>query len=161
MPDDAKPIPDKVTPATGYNPYKRSRLGVIVHTIRGDKLLVTMTRSPITNRMYIHEEYVRMNESQIYMAGFKQAFDLKTTWEYMFQRVYVKFVNFYAYDIAHDPEPNYETAATLYDFAQSGTTAKFMKSFTKVASFDGMDTKKLASVAILAVGVLFGFLMIF
>lgn len=161
-PEYARLVPDKCTPPVGYRPYKRSRINTLIHTFRGDRLLVDMVRSRINpDKMQITERYVHMNESQVYQAGYKQAFDLKTNWEYMGQKVYVRFTNFEKYDIEHDKEPNFETAATLYDYAQSNATSKFMKSFTRVAAFDGMDTKKLASVAIIAIGFVVGFMILF
>lgn len=161
-PEHARIIPDAVKPQTGYDPYPRSKLNTIIHTLRKDKLVVDMILSPINpDTMQVTERYVHANDSQLYEAGYKQAFDLKTGWEYIGQKVYVRFTNFKKYDIEHDKDPNYETSATLYDYAQSNATAKFMKSFTRVAAFDGLDTKKLISVAIIAIGAVVGFMVLF
>lgn len=155
-------LPDKSPKLYPYNETKREGpLRCILHTIRGERLLVDFILPPVGDRMIIRERYVTATDAEVYEAGYRQAIDLKTGWRYMFQKVYAQLHGFQVYDIANDPlAPNRETSATLYDYSISTASRDFKNGFNKV-QLSAMDTKKLISMAVIAVGALVGFYILF
>lgn len=158
-----KILPDKAVKLYPYNPPAKPEgfFRTVLHTIRGERLLVDITLPPMGDKLIIRSKYVTATDAEVYAAGYKQAIDLKTGWRYMFQKIYVQFHGLTAYDIENDPRaPNRETSATLYDYSISTASRDFMRGFNKV-QLSAMDTKKLTSMAVIAVGAIVGFYILF
>lgn len=154
-------LPDKSPKLFPYNSTKKEGFfKTVLHTIRGEALLVDLILPPVGDRMTIRERYVRATDAEIYQAGYKQAIDLKVGWRYMFQRVYAQLHGFKVYDIENSVAPNRETSATLYDYSISTASRDFKNGFNKV-QLSPMDTKKLVSMAVIAIGALVGFYILF
>lgn len=123
------------------------------------KLLVRIVLDKDGQRYDAYENYTDLNEKTIMSIGYVPVKNYKEELRFMNTKVYMKMEGFKVYDIRADEEPNLETSSTLDDYFESDAQEKFMKGMSKVA-LPPLDMKKLGMIAIVGVGVVFGFLLL-
>ena len=109
--------------------------------------------------MRTEHKWVKANESQLFRAGYKEAIDLLGGWEFMGMKTYARLHNFKEFDVkALGLE---ETSSTLYDYSVSRAGRDFLNGFAGKISLSEMDTKKLATAAVVIAGLCVGGYILF
>ncbi len=136
------------------------------HVLHKDKLLVNIFLWDAPewaceyDKYHTTEEYVNVPESEILTKGYKQAINYKSGWQFMSTKVYIQFHGLSKYKIGTDEEDCLDTSATLSDYLDSDAVEKFQAGMSKI-SLAPIEKKKLITIAIIGIGVLVGFLMVF
>lgn len=125
----------------------------------GGKLLVRIVLDKDGQRYDTYENYTDLNDKTIMALGYVPVKNYKEELRYFNTKVFMKMEGFKVYDIRADEEPNLETSSTLDDYFESDAQEKFMKGMNKVA-MPPLDMKKLGMMAMVGIGVVFGFLLL-
>lgn len=152
-----KDVPTPKPPKQYKHPFMRS--------LHGENLAVDLYLEK-GHRVRTSEHWVKLNPSVLRDLGYLEAQDYKTTSAYISTQVFVKFHGFKEYPImrekVNDLGETYleevktsETATTLHSWLVSNAQGKFLNGMT-VKMLSKMDTKKIAMLAFVVVGVLLG-----
>lgn len=128
------------------------------HGLKGGILIVRLENDPGHDLYRSYETLSNWSVKQAIALGYRPARGYLTGWEAIPLKVYVKFENFRPAKLPG--ELNLESAGTLYDYMASDAQDAFMKGVHNAKKFDALDMKKLGMMAIVAVGVVFGMIIL-
>lgn len=133
---------------SGMGPLIGGRLLVDIHLDKDGQIYETT------------ERWSKENTKTIRALGYLPARGYKQELRYAATKVYIRLWGFRAYDIRSEECPNLETSSTLYDYLASDAQKDFLKGMSKVAVLSDLDMKKLGSIGLVAIGIVFGLFLL-
>lgn len=145
----------------GFLQDLKVNLELLKHNLRGEKMVIEYTLveiNPSKPSVHTTSRFTTQDQAHLRAQGYLKAEKWLEDMGAVGMPVYIKFVNWPQVDAAE--YGNLETSSTLYDYYKSNAMAKWLHGFTRIA-LDPLDTKTLAGVAVVAVGGILGFFLLF
>lgn len=115
-------------------------------------------------KVRIEQHWTKQTKKQLTSTGYYKFVDFLHDWKYFGTKCYVQFWNLDPFDIAewnrnHPKEEdklNEMASYNLYDYYKSKVVERFMKGFSRLSLFNGMDSKTIGIIIVVAAGILLG-----
>jgi len=128
-------------------------------SLKGYSVLIVFWKEKDGDRYEETVSIVQMNRKTICSLGYIPCNGYLKGSEFMFMKCYVKFNGFERMNPRRLEAPSLETSGTLYDYMASDAQEAFLKGM-KNTKMGTLDMKKLGFYGIVAVGVIFGTLIL-
>lgn len=108
--------------------------------------------------------WTKQSKKSLTEQGYYKFVDFLHDWKYFGTKCYVQFWQLEIFDVAewnrnHPKEEdklNEMASYNLYDYYKSKVVERFMKGFSRLSLFNGMDSKTIGIIIIVAAGILLG-----